>query len=339
MMTSKIYCPVGAKALHSSWWSTRPVDIELARTFLAIVSAGSFVRASERLHVAQTTVSARIRSLEEQLRRPLFVRNKAGAVLTPAGEQFLRHAPRMIQLWERARHEVAVPPGRRAVLAIGGELSLWEPFLRDWLLWMRRSAPDVALRASVGLADDLMNQVAGGILDVAVVYAPRYRAGLKVELVAEERLVMVTTPGRAAKAEADDYVYVDWGPEFAVQHGMSFPEKSEPGLHVGLGPLGLTYILQAGGSGYFRLGAVRPHLESGMLELVRGAPEFVYPAYAVHADGSGDGELVQTALTGLRHAALPLQAELTPSVKPGRARTAQTQRQGSKRSADPRRKR
>jgi DNA-binding transcriptional LysR family regulator len=149
--------------------------------------------------VAQTTVSARIRSLEEQLRRPLFVRNKAGAVLTPAGEQFLRHAPRMIQLWERARHEVAVPPGRRAVLAIGGELSLWEPFLRDWLLWMRRSAPDVALRASVGLSDDLMNQVAGGILDVAVVYAPRYRAGLKVEVVAEERLVMVTTPGRAVK--------------------------------------------------------------------------------------------------------------------------------------------
>ncbi len=46
------------------------MDIELARTFLAIVSAGSFVRAAERLHVAQTTISARVRSLEEQLRRP-----------------------------------------------------------------------------------------------------------------------------------------------------------------------------------------------------------------------------------------------------------------------------
>ena len=47
------------------------MDIELARTFLAIVSAGSFVRAAERLHVSQTTVSARVRSLEQQLRRPL----------------------------------------------------------------------------------------------------------------------------------------------------------------------------------------------------------------------------------------------------------------------------
>ena len=301
------------------------MDIELARTFLAIVSAGSFIRAAERLHVAQTTVSARIRSLEEQLRRPLFVRNKAGAVLTPAGEQFLRHAPRMIQLWERARHEVAVPPGRRAVLAIGGELSLWDPFLREWLLWMRRSAPDVALRASVGMADDLMQRVAEGILDLAIVYAPRYRAGLKVELVAEERLVMVRTPGSPATgAEADDYVYVDWGPEFAVQHGMSFPERSEPGLHVGLGPLGLTYILQAGGSGYFRLGAVRPHLESGRLALVQGAPDFVYPAYAVYADAGG--ELIRTALDGLRHAALPSRAEPARDAKPGRARGARSRR-------------
>ncbi|WP_207539555.1 LysR family transcriptional regulator [Sabulicella rubraurantiaca] len=307
------------------------MDIELARTFLAIVSAGSFVGASDQLHVAQTTVSARIRSLEEQLRRPLFVRNKAGAVLTSAGEQFLRHAPQMIQLWERARHEVAVPAGRRAMLAIGGELSLWEPLLREWLVWMRRSAPDVALRVSIGLADDLANQVAGGILDLAVVYAPRYRAGLKVDLVAEQRLVMVKAPGQRAKSNGDNYVYVDWGPEFAVRHGMAFPDRAEPGLHVGLGPLALTYILQAGGSGYFRLGAVRSHLASGQLELVQGAPEFIYPAYAVYAQNGGDRELMETALAGLRHAAIVSQADTTRASEPHPAREMAAPRQKAKR--------
>jgi DNA-binding transcriptional LysR family regulator len=171
------------------------MDIELARTFLAIVSAGSFVRAAERLNVSQTAVSARIRSLEEQLRRPLFVRNKAGASLTPAGESFLRHAPALVQLWERARHEVAVPSGRRAVLAIGAELSLWDPILLRWLLWMGRTAPDVALRAQVGRSEDLMDQVAEGILDLAVLYAPRYRAGLAVELLVEEKRTGVRLPG------------------------------------------------------------------------------------------------------------------------------------------------
>ena len=65
------------------------MDIELAGTFLEIVSTGSFVRASERLNVGQTTESARMRLLlEQQLGRSLFVRNKSGAALTPAASGF-----------------------------------------------------------------------------------------------------------------------------------------------------------------------------------------------------------------------------------------------------------
>lgn len=274
------------------------MDVELARTFLAIVAAGSFVRAAERLNLSQTAVSARVRSLEEQLRRPLFIRNKTGASLTPAGEQFLRHAPALVQLWERARHAVAVPPGRRAVLAVGAELSLWDPLLLRWLLWMHRAAPDVALRAHVGLPEDLMERVADGILDVAVLYAPRYRAGLRVELLAEERLVMVvTSPG--AGGEQPGYVQVDWGPEFALGQGADAIARGDPVLHSAFGPLALSFIMEAGGSGYFRMGVVRSHLESGRLMLVPGAPEFLHPAYAVHAE-TGDADLIRQALEGLR---------------------------------------
>jgi DNA-binding transcriptional LysR family regulator len=240
------------------------MDIELARTFLAIVAAGSFVRAAERLHVSQTTVSARIRSLEDQLRRPVFVRNKAGASLTVAGEQFLRYAPTLVQLWERARHQVAVPAGQRTMLAIGGELSVWDTLLLPWLVWMRSAAADVALRATVGLPEDLMERVAQGILDVAVVYEPRYRPGLQVELISEERLVMVATPPGPDGSRAD-HVLVDWGPTFALQHNNGLPMGADPALFVSLGPLGLRYILEVGGSGFFRLGAVQPHLESGKL--------------------------------------------------------------------------
>ena len=72
------------------------MDTELARTFLEIVRTRSFVRAAEQLNVSQTTVSARIKTLEERLGRSLFVRNKNGASLTPAGEQFLRYAPMFV---------------------------------------------------------------------------------------------------------------------------------------------------------------------------------------------------------------------------------------------------
>jgi DNA-binding transcriptional LysR family regulator len=283
------------------------MDIALARTFLEIVACGNFVRAAERLHVTQTAVSVRVQSLEGLLGCKLFVRNKSGASLTPAGEQFLRYAPLLVQVWERARQQVAVPPGLSAIVAVGAELSLWNPFLLDWLVWMRRSVPQLALRTQVGLAEGLMNQVGEGVLDIAVLYAPQHRPGLKIELLMKEKLVLVTTARHKAGSRSSDYVYVDWGADFAAQHNLTFPELSNPGTYVGLGPLGLQYILKAGGSGYFRLQAVAPYLRSRRLTLVRGAPEFLYPAYAVYSEVA-DAKIVTPALAGLRHIAKAQQA-------------------------------
>lgn len=278
------------------------MDINLARTFLEIVTTGNFLRAAERLHVTQTAVSARVRTLEDLLGRKLFVRNKSGASLTSAGEQFLRYAQTLVQVWERARHQVAVPPGRRAVVTVGGEISLWDPLLLDWLLWMRQAAPQLALRAEVGLPESLIDQVAEGILDIAVVYAPHQRPGLKIELLIEEKLVLVTTARRGRARRATDYVFVDWGRDFVARHNLAFPELSNAGTFVGLGPLGLRYIVEAGGSGYFRLKVAEPYLKSGQLRRVAGATEFAYPAYAVYSENA-DPKIVTPALAGLRHVA------------------------------------
>ena len=287
------------------------MDIALARTVLEIVAAGNFVRAAERLHVTQTAVSVRVQNLEALLGRKLFVRNKSGATLTQAGEQFMRYAPLLVQVWERARHQVAVPPGLRAVLSVAGELALWNPFLIDWLVWMRRSAPQLGLRTQVGLPEGLMNQVSEGVIDIAVLYAPQHRPGLKIELLMKEKLVLVTTVRGKAATRADDYVYVDWGPEFAAHHNLTYPERSNPGVYVDLGPLGLQFILKAGGSGYLRQHAVAPYLKSRRLSLVRGAPEFLYPAYAVYAEGA-DAKILMPALTGLRHVAKAQEGRKAP---------------------------
>lgn len=275
------------------------MDVTLAQTFVEIVAAGRFAQAAERLHITQTAVSARVRSLEHALGRQLFVRNKSGATLTPAGERFLRHARTLVQVWEQARHQVAVPPGRRAVVTVGCELSLWDPLLLDWLLWMRRAAPHLAVRADVDLPGSLLDQISDGSLDIAVVYAPQRRPGLRIELLIEEKLVLVTT-SRSRSLRPPGYVFVDWGREFAAQHHVEFPDLANAPMFVGFGPLALQYLVEAGGSGYFRQNVVRRHLKSGRLRLVPDAPVFLYPAYAVYAE-SADPKVVTPALAGLRH--------------------------------------
>ena len=277
------------------------MDIVVARTFLEIVKTGSFVAAAANLNVTQTAVSARVRVLEEQLDRPLFVRNKAGAKLTPAGDQFLRYATMLVQLWERARHEVAMPVGRDNVVTIGGEHSLWNPLLRNWLVWMKSECADVAIRAQIDVPERLIDRVQEGIVDLAVVYAPPHRTGVVAELLVDEALVPVTSdPGGHAPAE--DHVYVDWGPEFQANHHSAYPDAPSPVLSVNHGPLALDYILAVGGSGYFRMEAARPHLEAGRLHLIPDRPRFAYSIYALYS-AKADEQLIERVRHGLRIAA------------------------------------
>lgn len=277
------------------------MDIGLARTFLAVVATGSFVGAAERLHLTQTAISARVRLLEEHVGRRLFVRNRAGARLTPAGERFQHYASTLVQVWERARQQIALPPGRDDLVGVGGEFSLLSPLLVDWLLWMHERRSDVAVRLAVDSADRLLDRVQDGSLDVAVLYSPPPRPELVLELLAEEKLVLVTT-AQDGVVRPHDYVFVDWGEPFTTSHATAFPELVNAGVSISLGPLALNYMLAAGGAGYFRSGVLQPYVESGQVRRVERAPEFSYSIYAVYSTRAA-ADAIEPVREGLRYCA------------------------------------
>lgn len=257
------------------------MDTELARTFLSVVAAGSFVKASERLFVTQSTVSARIHALEEHLRCQLFVRNKGGTTLTPAGRQFQKHATSLMRTMERARLDVGVPLGYRASLTIGGRIGVWEGLLLGSLVKIRAAAPDVAVRAEIGFDEDLIVGLVEGRVDIGVMYTPQARPGLNVELLLQEELVLVSTDPTDSGHPGPNYVYVDWGPEFYAKHSASFPEFAGPGLSTNVGWLGLQHILEVGGAGYFPRRLVSRHI-ANMRVRELPAPVFRLPAYLVY---------------------------------------------------------
>jgi DNA-binding transcriptional LysR family regulator len=278
------------------------MDINVARTFLEVVKTGSFVSAAANLHVTQTAVSARIRVLEEQLDRKVFIRNKAGARLTPAGEQFFRFATSLVQIWDRARRSVAIAPGQEIVVTIGAELSQWNPLMRHWLIWMRHECPEIAISASIDSADRLMEQVQEGALDVAILYAAPAKPGVVAELLFEEKLVLVRTTNTDRPLGPEDQVDVDWGEEFAVSYHAAFPDSAPGVVSISYGPLALDFVLARGGSGYFRMAAVRKLIEEGRLAMVPDSPEFSYSAYMVHSTRA-DESVISRVRAGLRAAA------------------------------------
>ena len=281
------------------------MNIDHVRTFLEIAATGSFNRAAERLNVTQSTVSARIKALEQRLDRTLFTRGHNNVDLTAAGQQFYRYAVNLVRTWEQARQEVALPKGFRTAFGLGVQTSLWERLIARWIPWMRQQAPDVALRLEADYSDSLMHQVAGGFLDIGIMYAPRTTPGLVIEKLMEEVLVLVSTQPRDIGADwLEDYVLVNWGRDFLNQHSNAFPEMGAPSIAVGLGAMGLQYILEHGGSGYFPLRVVRQLIAEQRVFQVNQAPQFKRPVYMVHPAHSPDPELLDLALRGLRRIAI-----------------------------------
>ena len=277
------------------------MDTELARTFLSVIAAGSFVKASERLFVTQSTVSARIQSLEEQLGCRLFERNKDGTTLTAAGKQFQRHAVSLMRTVQQARQDVGTPTGYRASLTIGGRFGIWDDLLIQSLARLRAAAPDIAIRAEIGFEDDLMQGLVEGRVDIGIMYTPQHRPGLHVETLFEENLVLVSTDPNDSGQIGSNYIYVDWGPEFYAKHQSRFPEFTGPGLSANIGWLGLEHVLHSGGSGFFPQRLVSVHLESGRLHQIHDVPLFRLPAYLVYPVDC-DKEIFDVALAVIRRA-------------------------------------
>lgn len=253
------------------------MDITLAKTFLEIIQSGSFIAAAERLHVTQTTVTARIRTLEELLECKLFIRNRSGAKLTDNGMRFASHARQLVQTWQAAKRDLPLPEGAVNLVTVGGETSLWNPLLLQWLNLLRQEMPTMAIRAEVGDTALLHKKLESGLMDVALVHQPDYWSGMQVEELLEEKLVMV----RSVK-NPDPYIYVDWGDYFKQQHDSALAELAKPGISINLGPLALYHLLEHGGSGYFRSRVVQHYIEEGLLEIVPSSPEFSYPIFMIY---------------------------------------------------------
>ncbi|MEM5433216.1 LysR family transcriptional regulator [Cupriavidus oxalaticus] len=254
------------------------MDIELARTFLQVVRTGSLLAAADKLHVTQTAVTARIKSLESQLNCRLFERNKAGARLTADGQRFLGYASQLVQTWEAACRELPLPAGLESLFRFGAEISLGNPLVLLWATRLRQQMPALAVRAEVGEGEALQSKLQSGTLDAALVYQPEYAPGMHVEALMEEKLILIRSTQRDGP-----YVYVDWGPEFRRQHDSVLPQHARASLYFNLGPLALQYILQFGGSGYFRTRVVQSYLDSGVLTRVDSASDFSYPVFLVCA--------------------------------------------------------
>ena len=167
------------------------LDTDQLRSFMAIVDSGSFTRAAERVHKTQSAVSMHIRRLEEQLGRPLFVKNGRGVRLSGDGERLVEFAREMLRIEAEAMMHVG-QKGLAGQVRLGIPDDYAEVFMPAIMEGFARKHPFVEVSVICEGSLALAERIRGHELDIALV--TDCAAIHNVEIVREEPLVWVAHP-------------------------------------------------------------------------------------------------------------------------------------------------
>ena len=143
------------------------MEIYQLRTFLAVADAGSFSLASKRLGRTQSAISQQIKSLEDELETPLFVRKIRDVSLTEAGSSLIPFAKQIVNASSNASDAIAALSGRvEGKLNIGVGFAI-EPYIRKALEEMIRLYPHVLINVIYSRASMLNQLLSEHRIDIA----------------------------------------------------------------------------------------------------------------------------------------------------------------------------
>lgn len=255
------------------------MNLSAIQTFLTILEAGSLVKASERLHVTQSTVTARLKTLETELGQTLVRRDKTGATPTAAGLRLKRYAETMTDLWRQARQETALPSRVETIFNLGCHPDLWPCLGRRLFDEARRRPEDVAASIWTGGDPELARWLASGLADVALAYAPIAGKGRVVMALPPDRLTLYSTSPDAPVRFDPGYVFVESGEAFGRWHAAEYADATTARLSFGAASLALDHILAEGGSAYAPARIAAPLVAGRTLFEIADAPVFERPAF------------------------------------------------------------
>jgi len=149
---------------------TFTMDLRQLESFIAVAEEGSFTRAAQHIHLAQSGVSAHIKGLENELRQQLFERTPRRVRLTAAGAALLPHARTAMSALAAGKESVDALIGLlHGHVAVGAvpSMSPRSIDLSEVLASFRREYPGVTISLVEDTAATLLSRVREGTLDVA----------------------------------------------------------------------------------------------------------------------------------------------------------------------------
>ena len=168
------------------------------QSFTQVAASGSISRAAMALGSDQSTVSRHMARLEASTGARLFHRSGRGVVLTEAGLALLDYAQKVSATIEEAREAVHAFSGAGpSRLVIAAQPTIARMSFGAIAQVLRVGFPRTRLRFVEGLGTHLLNWLADGEVDIAVLYLPSHAGALKMDMLLQEELRLVAPAAHA----------------------------------------------------------------------------------------------------------------------------------------------
>jgi DNA-binding transcriptional LysR family regulator len=199
------------------------MNLRFVEAFYWVATLQSVSRAAEKLYITQSAMSARIAALEQELGTVLLDRRDKQFRLTMAGQRFLKHAGRLLELQREIKLEMGgeVPP--EVQLRIGAIESVLHSWLIPWVESLRAEFPALELELSVETTPVLIELVRRGALDIVFTASPANAEGVRTKAMPAMEMAFL---GNARTHRKRVYRMSD----FAEMELMTFQRGSHPHL-------------------------------------------------------------------------------------------------------------
>ena len=250
------------------------MQIELIETFLDLCETRSFNRTAERMGVTQSTVSGRIKALENSVERRLFTRSRSGTSLTTEGLRCEPHARSLRHNWITALQATRDTGIAGVTMRVGLQHDLMGVEISRLIGAFRDTLPDTVFLFEADYSTQMCLDLVSGALDVAVLYSPQTHPDLHFEALGEVTYVMISaTTDRLGDVPEDKYVLANYSPSFAHSHAALLPDMTHVSLSIGQNAGMVDLLTSLSGSGYVLRHSAQGLIDAGAFHLVRDAPK------------------------------------------------------------------
>lgn len=205
--------------------------------FIAVAQSRTLSEASDKLEIAQPTLSLAIKKLEAELNIPLFIRGRNGIKLTPQGRMILPEAQSALKLLFKIKGAPA-----NLSFKIGCHPSVGMFLLGRFLKSMNQYSSNLSLSIVNGSSSEINKMVAQGEVDFGLVMNPLPIPGLITKLIGEDEV----TVWESNKRYSDRLIY---NPEMIQSSAIVSRWKNAPDERIEVSNLELIANLVESGAG------------------------------------------------------------------------------------------